>query len=641
MYVEKIDLRNYGPIEEFIFEPSFDKDGNPFPVILMGQNGAGKTLVLSNILHSIVEFKRKKYDSIQEVSDDNFYRVGSLNYINTNALTAYNRLEYSDGAIFTEVMTKKFSAFEKEYDDKIFPGVVISDSKLKKTGFYSNVIAPDENVFEKEIFMFFPVDRYYIPTWENKSNTGLTYITNEQNFIGKSSSNMVKYNIMRNVEEWLLDVIIDKELYERSSYRIDKNGGVSPIYSGKNSNIQGVINSMLSILYKNKGYDSARIAVTERRRLYRQIKIVGQKAGNEYEIMPSMTNVSSGEAMVIGIMASILREADRISHDRNMNIKKIKGIVLIDEIDAHLHSDLLQNALPALIELFSGIQFIVSSHSPFSLLGMRDQFGEKCSFVALPSGSSVGDLIDFQEIKNFYNTVNSSYLEVLNDYRRMQEEINAINRPLIVTEGKTDWKHLKNALIKLKEKGKYLSLDIDFLEYDYDMGADKLDSLLERLSMIPHIAPIIGVFDDDSARGKKYVTSQNIGNNVFACSITDTQGYGCEISIELLYPREDLVKIWPDKRRLYLSDEFSEKSHQLIANPYIVSQNKTIADAHKRKIIKVVDSEVFNEKEKSLAVSKEEFAKRVLENKAPYKNVNVNGFEPIFDKFERILNESR
>lgn len=41
------------------------------------------------------------------------------------------------------------------------------------------------------------------------------------------------------------------------------------------------------------------------------------------------------------------------------------GIVLIDEVDKHLHITLHFSILPKLFELFPNIQFIVSSHSPF------------------------------------------------------------------------------------------------------------------------------------------------------------------------------------------------------------------------------------------------------------------------------------
>jgi predicted ATP-binding protein involved in virulence len=41
------------------------------------------------------------------------------------------------------------------------------------------------------------------------------------------------------------------------------------------------------------------------------------------------------------------------------------GIVLIDEIETHLHIDLQKRVLPFLIGVFPNIQFIVSTHAPF------------------------------------------------------------------------------------------------------------------------------------------------------------------------------------------------------------------------------------------------------------------------------------
>ena len=636
MYISKITFKNYGPLENIKFTARNTVDGKQCPIVIFGQNGSGKTLFLSNILHALIENKRMKYEKIMEVSDNNFYRIGSLNYINTKALHSYNRIEFSDESSFTEVMTKNYKSFKDEYSASDYPGVNIEDQQLKDVGFFNSVIPPNQNVFDNEVFLFFPVERYYIPTWINQANESLTYVANEQRVIGKSSSNMIKYNVLASIEEWLLDVIIDKELYERTGVFSDNDGNVRLVYSGRNNNIQRAINSFLSILYKHKGFDEARIAITERHSLYRQIKIIGRKDNIEEEIMPTITSMSSGEAMVLGMMASILREADRVGLG-NFNIKDITGIVLIDEIDAHMHSDFIQDALPELIGFFSGIQFIVSSHSPFFLLGMKDYFGDDCIFVELPYGEIVDNLINFKEIRNSFDIVNKTYSVFFDDYKKIEEELQQIKLPLIITEGKTDWKHLKHALDFFHDNALFSSVNVKFLEYDSDMGAEKLDSLLSKLAMIPHIAPIIGVFDNDCKVGKKYIEPKEIGNKVFACSLTDTQGYGEEISIELLYQRDDLTKLCSDKRRLYLSDEFSEKSHQLKMNPSIVSQNKTISDAYKRGIIKIVDAAVYNDKEEELSVSKDEFATRVYEGQSPYDNINVDGFRHIFQTIETLI----
>jgi predicted ATP-dependent endonuclease of OLD family len=50
----------------------------------------------------------------------------------------------------------------------------------------------------------------------------------------------------------------------------------------------------------------------------------------------------------------------------------IPGIVLIDEIETHLHVELQKKVLPFLTKLFPKIQFIVSTHSPFVITSIAD-----------------------------------------------------------------------------------------------------------------------------------------------------------------------------------------------------------------------------------------------------------------------------
>ena len=51
------------------------------------------------------------------------------------------------------------------------------------------------------------------------------------------------------------------------------------------------------------------------------------------------------------------------------NFKDLFGIVLIDEIDLHLHPKYQKLFIQKLTELFPRIQFIASTHSPIPLLG--------------------------------------------------------------------------------------------------------------------------------------------------------------------------------------------------------------------------------------------------------------------------------
>ena len=50
----------------------------------------------------------------------------------------------------------------------------------------------------------------------------------------------------------------------------------------------------------------------------------------------------------------------------------VEGVVLIDELETHLHISLQRKILPFLTEFFPRIQFIVATHSPYILNSIED-----------------------------------------------------------------------------------------------------------------------------------------------------------------------------------------------------------------------------------------------------------------------------
>lgn len=639
MYLEKITMKNYGPIDNIEYTLPFDQNKNPLPVIIIGKNGAGKTLLLSNILHSLIEMKRTFYSNIREVSEDKYYRVGSKRYIRIGKNEAYEKITFDNGSYYVDLMTNDYELFKENYDTMNYSDINIGDEKFIQSGFFTFTKKPETNIFKNHIFLYFPVERYYIPTWENRTNEKLTFKTNDTSFIGQSNNSIVKYNLLDDIESWILDVIIDKMLYETKQEPIlgtnNDHSSYRTTYSGKNTDIQNAINSILSTIFSDK-YASVRIGISNKKQ--RKIVVIGINTdGTEEEFIPKFSNFSSGEMMIFGIFASIIKEYDEISGNTNIKFDSITGIVLIDEIDIHLHSDLLKDALPGLIKLFPKIQFIITSHSPFFLIGMQEYFNSKCQFLSLPTGTIMGNIENFEEIKRCYSIIDNNYNNILKMIEDYDSQLKDMSKPLIITEGKTDWKHLKHALKKLQSKEELLELNISFLEYDYDMGDSKLENLLRNLAKIFHPNKIIGVFDNDSNIGAKYLNSFDFGNNVHACCIKDVNDYNCGISIELLYSREDLKKCDKNGRRLFLSDEFTEISHHLISDSTIFCHNQTLKDAKKRQLVKIVDCEVFDIEEKSLALSKDNFADYVLNDIEPFSGLSVDGFEEILQTIQSML----
>ena len=80
--------------------------------------------------------------------------------------------------------------------------------------------------------------------------------------------------------------------------------------------------------------------------------------------------LSSGYQAVLDIILDIImRMQNQTQRSFDFNLP---GIVLIDEIETHLHLELQKNIMPFLTAIFPNIQFIVTSHSPFILNSIRN-----------------------------------------------------------------------------------------------------------------------------------------------------------------------------------------------------------------------------------------------------------------------------
>lgn len=80
--------------------------------------------------------------------------------------------------------------------------------------------------------------------------------------------------------------------------------------------------------------------------------------------------MSSGYAAVLDIINDLIIRMEAQSGLRTKF--DMEGIVLVDEIETHLHLELQKKILPVLTKLFPNIQFIITTHSPFILSSLDD-----------------------------------------------------------------------------------------------------------------------------------------------------------------------------------------------------------------------------------------------------------------------------
>ena len=82
------------------------------------------------------------------------------------------------------------------------------------------------------------------------------------------------------------------------------------------------------------------------------------------------TELSDGFAAVLDIIVDLIL---KMQHKNQLTrAYECDGIVLVDEIETHLHLELQKVIMPLLTEIFPNIQFIVTTHSPFVLSSLNN-----------------------------------------------------------------------------------------------------------------------------------------------------------------------------------------------------------------------------------------------------------------------------
>ena len=191
-------------------------------------------------------------------------------------------------------------------------------------------------------------------------------------------------------------------------------------------------------------------------------------------------------------------------------LDQIEGIVIVDEIDAHLHADLQHDALPELMRCFPRVQFIVTSHSPLFPLGMRKMFGEDgFTLIELPSGLTIDPerFSEFEASLLYFHATQAFEASVKN--RIIQS-----HRPLVLCEGETDPKYLATAAELLGLGDIVQQIELSWVGEKTSKGArgsgkDNLESAFKFLRSNPDLLPrqVVCLYDCDVNR-----KSEDFGN---------------------------------------------------------------------------------------------------------------------------------
>jgi predicted ATP-binding protein involved in virulence len=86
----------------------------------------------------------------------------------------------------------------------------------------------------------------------------------------------------------------------------------------------------------------------------------------------TVNQLSDGEKCLIALVGDLAKRMS-IANALRENPLEGNGIVLIDEIDLHLHPQWQRTVIPKLIEVFPNCQFMISTHSPHVINHVRPE----------------------------------------------------------------------------------------------------------------------------------------------------------------------------------------------------------------------------------------------------------------------------
>jgi predicted ATP-binding protein involved in virulence len=309
---------------------SFNKSELVFPksnvLLLIGNNGKGKSSILDSIALLLGDF------TYQVNNPDTIANIElKESDINTNSKEATIRGDF-------ELNKSDFS-------------LVVSTNKKSDSLTYKE----REKAFIDRQILLYQIEQYPIVVYyrsyrffksaetlkDNETNQGFNKPIYSDNGLSQQNLDFTDFQTWFRLEE---DI-------ENDQIRRSKD------FKMTNPNLD-VIRACVKSFFEN--LDNADTSFSDLRveRIGTKFQLVIKKESTEF----ALEQLSDGEKMLLLLVCDIARRLTQ-HYFVYQNPLECSGIVLIDEIDMHLHPKWQRNVLPALTKTFPNIQFIATTHS--------------------------------------------------------------------------------------------------------------------------------------------------------------------------------------------------------------------------------------------------------------------------------------
>lgn len=337
MRISSVHIQNFRNLENF--KISFDSN----LTVLVANNSAGKTAVLDAIsvlfgsyIGKLPTEKNNGFVSrdamIKDRGDVPRYPIsvqGEITFEETDA-TVYRELT-SRGSRTTTVNTKKLQEYAKSNYEKL---IKKEDVRLPILAYYGTgrlykETKKDTRTYERE-----------------KSARSYGY----HNCLNPNSN-------YKEFREWFIEQSQNELSWLRKNLKKSKNVTTINTSSAKLlDNIRRSVDKVLSHLgWKSLSFNGEELVIE-----------------NRQEVEISVDSLSDGVKNLLTLVADIAYRCVKLNPHLEDPLQETNGIVLIDEIEMHLHPSWQQRVVKDLISAFDNIQFIITTHSPQVLSSVQN-----------------------------------------------------------------------------------------------------------------------------------------------------------------------------------------------------------------------------------------------------------------------------
>lgn len=343
IYIESIHINKLLHLSDFDIKVC-DGDAGMKHLIITGANGSGKTTLLNAI--------EKQLETISK--DENLYFLSYRDNIKIHEKALELAIREND--VQKIVFQRKAIDNNKKMIDALYGKIELSISNIQAI---PNVIANREFV----IAYYGDMRKPLFKEVENPEKPNLNYSS-------------VKTSKVDEFIKYMVDLKVQRALANGENAN-DYAREIEVWFDG----FQQILRNLFSDNELYLEFD------------YKTYKFYIHSLGKKFKF----TQLSAGYSAALDIIVDLILKMQKMGAPTGKYA--MPGIVMIDEVETHLHLKMQKEILPLLITLFPNIQFIVTTHSPFVLSSIENSM-----------------IYDLEKHKRYTNMSEYSYTGIMEDY---------------------------------------------------------------------------------------------------------------------------------------------------------------------------------------------------------------------------------